>query len=422
MEITAVDAIHRPTQVNRRALIGRAGLAAAFAVLSTGSTSTAHSPANVEDLASVEWPPSLGQADISVYLAETGHTLQGALLDYWRATGAAALFGNPVSEPFAAPNGYYSQAFERGILQYRPEYLYTAEPIMRLMPIGRMAMFHLLRRSRDWRAALQDALPLWTRLDPADPKVEAILARGGIYVEATGHTISGDILAWYVFNEGTYYLGPPLSEPLTSKRVTSQWFEGGLVEATPTGVRLASFGAAIAASLGVETARAPRAGLPLYDELLFWAAPNPMPLGDPSAPGAKWVEVSLSQQRLTAYHGTTMISTSLVSTGLEPNPTETGMFHVRLKYPVQDMRGFTNATGEVIAVAGDSAPSGAVEYAVADVPHVLYFNLQGEALHGTYWHSNFGTPMSHGCVNLPLDFAGWLYGWAPLGTGVWVHP
>lgn len=98
------------------------------------------------------------------------------------------------------------------------------------------------------------------------------------------------------------------------------------------------------------------------------------------------------------------------------------MFHVRLKYPIQDMQGFTSDSGEVIAVGNDAAPEDAVQYAVEDVPNILYFNMQGEALHGTYWHNNFGEPMSHGCVNLPLDFAAWLYGWAPLGTGVWVHP
>jgi lipoprotein-anchoring transpeptidase ErfK/SrfK len=84
------------------------------------------------------------------------------------------------------------------------------------------------------------------------------------------------------------------------------------------------------------------------------------------------------------------------------------------------MRGFTGATGEVISV-GDSAPIGpatAEAYEVPDVPNVLYFSLLAEALHGTYWHDNFGNPMSHGCVNLPPDVAAWMYGWAPLGTEV----
>ena len=60
-------------------------------------------------------------------------------------------------------------------------------------------------------------------------------------------------------------------------------------------------------------------------------------------------------------------------------------------------------------------------YYVPDVPWVMYFTDWGHALHGTYWHSNFGHVMSHGCVNLPLDFAEWLYNWTPYGTPVVVH-
>jgi hypothetical protein len=407
-------------RLHRRSFLSGAG-AAVLAAHGFRRPAAAHTPANVDDLAGVEWPPAVGQADIAVYVAATGHSLQGALLDYWRANGAAFLYGYPISEPFAAPNGYYSQAFERGILQYRPEFLYTADPIMRLMPVAQLAMLDRLRRSPDWRQALNAALPLWTPLEPANRAVAAVLDLGGVYVAESGHTISGDILAWYAFNEGAFYLGPPLSEPASDRGTTSQWFTGGLLEANDNGVTLAPLGRSLARSLGVSTAPVARDDLPLYDESYFWTAPNPNPLGDPYAPGAKWIEVNLSQQLLTAYHGTTPISRTLVSTGLDPNPTETGMFHVRLKYPVQDMQGFTSASGEVIAVGNDAAPEDAVQYAVEDVPNILYFNMQGEALHGTYWHNNFGEPMSHGCVNLPLDFAAWLYGWAPLGTGVWVH-
>ena len=45
----------------------------------------------------------------------------------------------------------------------------------------------------------------------------------------------------------------------------------------------------------------------------------------------------------------------------------------------------------------------------------------GDALHGTYWHNNFGHVMSHGCVNLPMDVAEWLYAWTPMGARVEIH-
>jgi lipoprotein-anchoring transpeptidase ErfK/SrfK len=48
----------------------------------------------------------------------------------------------------------------------------------------------------------------------------------------------------------------------------------------------------------------------------------------------------------------------------------------------------------------------------------MYFTKDGAAIHGTYWHTSFGTPYSHGCINLPTDKAEKLYEWAPLGTKV----
>jgi lipoprotein-anchoring transpeptidase ErfK/SrfK len=50
----------------------------------------------------------------------------------------------------------------------------------------------------------------------------------------------------------------------------------------------------------------------------------------------------------------------------------------------------------------------------------MYF-YSGYALHGAYWHNNFGHPMSHGCVNLPVDVSKWMFEWAPIGTMVVSH-
>jgi lipoprotein-anchoring transpeptidase ErfK/SrfK len=59
-------------------------------------------------------------------------------------------------------------------------------------------------------------------------------------------------------------------------------------------------------------------------------------------------------------------------------------------------------------------------YYLRDVPYVMFF--KGDyGLHGTYWHNNFGTPMSRGCVNLTIDDAAWLFNWASVGTIVNVH-
>src|SRR4051794_12938260 len=71
----------------------------------------------------VEAPGSLGQSDLQVWVPQSQHTVRGYMLDYWRAQGASAVYGNPISEPFGATNGYYSQAFESAVFQFRPEFL-----------------------------------------------------------------------------------------------------------------------------------------------------------------------------------------------------------------------------------------------------------------------------------------------------------
>src|SRR5690606_2190787 len=94
-----------------------------------------------------------------------------------------------------------------------------------------------------------------------------------------------------------------------------------------------------------------------------------------------------------------------VSTGTSATPTDKGRFRVYAQLRTQDMRG-SNADGS--------------KYVTENVPYITYFNGD-EALHGTYWHSNFGTPMSHGCVNMSIDAARYVWEFATKGTEVWVH-
>ena len=121
--------------------------------------------------------------------------------------------------------------------------------------------------------------------------------------------------------------------------------------------------------------------------------------------GEREIVVTLGGQRLWAYEGETAVLSTLVSTGTAETPevaTPIGQWRILVKNPSETMEGVVN--GE--------------PYRVEDVPHVMYFTNEGHALHGTYWHNNFGTPMSHGCVNLPLDVAAWMYEWADEGTPV----
>lgn len=408
------------TLIRRDLLKSTAVAIAALAMLST----TRDEVLAEVSLENVALPPDIGQTEFQAFVPETGHTIRGTFLDYWRANGAAHMFGNPISEPFAAPNGYYSQAFERGILQFLPEYLWSDEPIVRLMPIYRSPdaprASRLMRTGRRYDGGGQRRSKVWIALSPESQTVQRAIDDGGIYFEDTGHTLKGAFLEWFREHEGDFYLGHPVTEAYTDRGRWTQYFDGGKLVSSEDEIRLDVLPATVIRALGVDTTPVSQENLPLFDELLFWTADNPNPLAAASTPGRKWIEISISQQQLWAYHGGTPISSTLVSTGLSPNDTEQGVFRIRLKYPLQDMQGFTNESGEVLGF-GEDAPDGTIPYGVKDVPHVMYFNLDAEALHGAYWHNSFGTPMSHGCVNLPLDMAAFLYGWAPLGTQVWVH-
>lgn len=122
--------------------------------------------------------------------------------------------------------------------------------------------------------------------------------------------------------------------------------------------------------------------------------------GTVTGAGEHWIDVNLSQQMVYAYEGNTLVASFVVSTGTWQYPTVTGQYRVYIKYRYKDMSG----------------PG----YFLPDVPYTMFF-YKGYALHGTYWHNNFGTPMSHGCVNLTISDAEWLYNFSSVGTLVNVH-
>ncbi len=128
-------------------------------------------------------------------------------------------------------------------------------------------------------------------------------------------------------------------------------------------------------------------------------------LGGVSAPAAtittgKQVVVDLSEQRVYAFEDGGLVFTAIVSTGLPGTPTVLGDYKVYHRLESQTMSG----------------PG----YYLPGVQWVQYF-YSGYALHGTYWHENFGQPMSHGCVNLRNEDALWLFQWATIGTPVHVQ-
>ena len=124
------------------------------------------------------------------------------------------------------------------------------------------------------------------------------------------------------------------------------------------------------------------------------------PVPDGTAYGEHWIDVNLSQQMLYAYAGDTVVNSFLVSTGTWLTPTVTGKYRVWIKFVSADMSG--------------------ADYYLPSVPYVMYF-YKDYGIHGTYWHNNFGTPMSHGCVNMSIPDAEWIYNFSSVGTVVNVH-
>ena len=128
-----------------------------------------------------------------------------------------------------------------------------------------------------------------------------------------------------------------------------------------------------------------------------------------AAEGEKWVDINLTDASVTAYVGGKVAGGPFYMVpGAPDTPTVTGTFHVYLKYDVQTMRG-ENADGS--------------KYETEGVPWVTYFT-GSYAMHGAPWRSSFGWSGyggSHGCVNMPVDAAKFIYDWTDMGDTVVVH-
>lgn len=126
-------------------------------------------------------------------------------------------------------------------------------------------------------------------------------------------------------------------------------------------------------------------------------------LGDESNGEQKVIKIDLSQQRLYAYEGDRLIYSFLISSG-KWGKTPTGEFEIWGKFRYTKMEGGSKALRTY--------------YYLPNVPYVMFFandqiaKSKGFSIHGTYWHNNFGVPMSHGCVNMKTEEVAQLYQWA----------
>ncbi len=131
----------------------------------------------------------------------------------------------------------------------------------------------------------------------------------------------------------------------------------------------------------------------------------------------KRIEVSIVQQSLKAYEKDKMVLQSRVSSGMPDSRSEPG--HISTDTPKGEFRVYSKMPSKHM---GDGQLTSDIEaYELPGVPWTTFFAENGVALHGTYWHTNFGMTMSHGCVNLPTEIAKWIYRWTtPIAEpGTW---
>jgi lipoprotein-anchoring transpeptidase ErfK/SrfK len=118
----------------------------------------------------------------------------------------------------------------------------------------------------------------------------------------------------------------------------------------------------------------------------------------------RWIDVNLAEQTLAVYDNNQLVFATVIASGLEPFWTKPGLFQIKQKKEIETMR--NNDQSDF--------------YYIEDVPWTMYYDGP-RALHGAYWRTRFGYPQSHGCVNLSVGDAHWLFNWAHEGDWVYVH-
>ncbi len=329
----------------------------------------------------------------SVYCSPSGQHIseRTGFLNFWRRNGGKFLLGYPLTGEIVE-NGRIVQYFERARLEYHPEHLGTDQQVM-LALLGSE-----LFAQRNFPAGAPNT--------------------GERYFPETGHTLSGRFRKFWEKRGGLGMFGFPISEPFDEispddgQSRIAQYFERARFEYYPedmpsfyrqmeayNGITLASLHEIQLGDLGRQAAL--RRGRRIATVPQLPGSPE----WSPAIYGRR-IDVDLSSQWLTAFESDLPVFDAPIATGKDGFNTPTGAYAIYSKYPMQTMTG--SAGGET--------------WNVPDIPWVQYV-VGGCALHGTYWHDAWGSGarMSHGCINLNIDDAQWMYEWADIGTAVDIH-
>lgn len=354
-------------------------------------------------------PVAAWSAPRTVYIDQTGQTLDQLFLDLWRNAGGANAYGYPITPEIELANGHIVQYMQYARFEYWPEgdaegnTAIIAKLGEELQPIAvprTTATAGVASTSGVNALEVMAEMKAWQKL-PGDPAPDDT---SFVWVEETGHTIRGNFLSFWYDSGSEGYLGNPLTEEYKKDGVTFQVFERGQLRHTEDdGVTMMPIGQMLADKYKLDQGPVAQGDFPSYSEALFTPPGPAYGYVDPNK--EFWLDINLSAQYMTIYSGDTAVLDTYVSTGRPGFDTPTGTFYVSIMFETDDMEGVL----------------GGEYYNVPQVPDVLYFTGQGHAIHGAYWHSNFGTVMSHGCVNLPLDVSAWLYANAFVGMRIVIH-
>lgn len=353
--------------------------------------------------ASAQW-----SAPRTVYFQETGQSLDQMFLDAWRSNNGWANYGLPITPEIEMADGHIVQYLEYARFEYWPNgdangnyfVLGKVGEDMRPTMLQRSAIASTNSPGNVSRAT--DMVRAWM---PVQPDAPVAIDPEVTYVEATGHTVYGAFRDFWWSTGDVNYLGNPLTQEYTIGDTTYQVFEFGQLSWTADmGVQMVPLGKLLTGKYDLSTEKSAQGELPTYDEALF-IPPVPSFANYSRGGGEVWLDVNLSYEYMTVYQGNTVLAELYISTGKPGFETPPGTFYVNSMLPSQDMEG---------VIGGEY-------YNVPEVPYVMYFTNVGHAIHGTYWHNNFGTPMSHGCINMPIWAAENLYNIAYIGMRVEIH-
>lgn len=317
-----------------------------------------------------------GAAAPALYARPTGHTIPAAFRPLWEQSGGADGLGWPLDEATTNAQGQ-EQWFEYGRIVQKN---------------GNAPELAVVGREAAQFGSVLNLPPFKPMPKPAGPA-----PANAIYSPAWGHWAANGFFS--IWNTKKSLLGEPISEEFQQGGDTVQYFERGRLEIDPTAnnaIRITQLGVL------AHGPAAPPVDPPDGADQIGEAPIRDIQGVNPHQ--GHWVLVNLARQHLWAFDGATLVQELDVSTGVAGHATPTGSYWVQQRFLSQRMVG----------------PG----YDLPDVPYVQYFGndilswQEGYSLHGTYWHHNWGHVMSHGCVNLPTDFAAWLWDWATVGTPV----